>query len=454
MHRSTTIFLLIAAAVMTKGLEGLAAQQGAPDSARSRDPDDRLVAVIPDGIDLVGPPITDPEGKRVENVSEVVFRDDGGQVAYVGFKGGRACPVIGATVHEAFDYLSTPIFGGTHVFFRAGNRTTPTTEKWWIHADGKKTAEEDWIGAIACNADGSALAYWTQPGAKIERDGAYSRTHLVLVVGKRRGAKWDDGESLSPPVFGADGARVATAGMKGNKWFVLVAGTKGEEPRGQGHGSIAGVAWRPDGKAIACAAVVSDPRGARPAQPGGSPLGMKFVIVSGNDRFGAHFDAAGSPVFSPDGKRIAFKVLRGTKLGIAVSNAETVEPQYDFVGRPVFNPAGTEISYAANAGGRCDPMAAVTGAEEADVEGGEWFVVRGDRKSGAFEEVRHPVYSPDGSRLAYAARIAGKWHVIVDKSRSPPFEAVDRPRFSADGKRVSFGARLGRELWWKVMAVD
>ena len=32
---------------------------------------------------------------------------------------------------EPFDYLATPIFGGAHVFFRAGNRTSPKTEKWW-----------------------------------------------------------------------------------------------------------------------------------------------------------------------------------------------------------------------------------------------------------------------------------------------------------------------------------
>ena len=150
---------------------------------------EKLIAVVPDGIELAGPPMTGPDGKKVSDVSRIVFRPDGGQVAYVGFKGGRSCPVIGTTVGETFDYLSAPVFGGDHVFFRAGNRTSPTTEKWWIHADGKKTGEEDWIGAIACNADGSQLAYWVQPGAKIEASGIYSRPNLVLVVGKKRGAE-------------------------------------------------------------------------------------------------------------------------------------------------------------------------------------------------------------------------------------------------------------------------
>ena len=402
-----------------------------------------------------GPPITDPDGKTVINVSDVVFRRDGGQVAYVGFKNGRSCPVIGTTVGEAFDYLADPIFGGEHVFFRAGNRTSPTTEKWWIYAGGKKTAEEDWIGAIACNADGSQLAYWVQPGAKIEATGIYSRSNLVLVVGKRKGAKWPDADSLVPPAFSPDGTRVATAGMKGTQWFALVAGSKGEEPRGAGFGLVSGVAWRPDGKEIAFAAVAGDPKGGRRPPPDASgDLPSRFVIVLGKEIFGKKYASAGAPVFSPDGKKLAFKVLKGAKLGIAIGNDESVEPRFDYVGRPVFNPVGHEVAYAASTGAKTDPFTAVTESGDLGAEGGEWFVMAGAKKGDVFEKVGDPVYSPDGKRLAYPARAAGKWHIIIDKTKSAPFDAVASPIFSADGKQVSFGARLGRELWWKVMPVD
>jgi WD40-like Beta Propeller Repeat len=434
----------------------LLAISAAGSTAAGQQPAEKLIATIPDGIELTGPPETDPDGKPVPNVAEVVFRKDGGQVAYVGFKGGRSCPVVGATVGETFDYLDTPIFGGEHVFFRAGNRTSPTTEKWWVLADGKRTGEEDWIGAIACNADGSQLAYWVQPGAKIERDGAYSRSNLSLVVGKRRGQKWQDAEALTAPAFSPDGTRVATAAMKGSQWFALVAGAKGEETRGAGHGLISGIAWRPDGQEIAIAAVASDPKGARRPPPGAPPGGAfpsKFVIVYGKDVFGKKYDCAGSPAFSPDGKKLAFKVLKGSKLGVAIGADESVEPRFDFVGRPVFSTTG-EIAYAASTGAKCDPFAAVTEAGEPDAEGGEWFVMIGARKGDVFEKVGQPVFSPDGKRVAHPARAAGKWHVVVDKAKSPPFDAVGPPVFSADGKQVSFGARLGRELWWKVMAVE
>jgi hypothetical protein len=417
---------------------------------------DRLIATVPGGIELVGPPITDPDGKSVPNVSEVVFRRDGGQVAYVGFKGGKSCPVIGATAGEAFDYLDTPVFGGEHVFFRAGNRTSPTTEKWWILADGKKSGEEDWIGAIACNSDGSQLAYWVQPGAKIESSGAYSRSNLSLVVGKKRGPKWQDAEALTPPVFSPDGARVATAAMKGTQWFALVAGAKGEETRGAGHGLISGLAWRPDGQELAVVAVAADPKAGRRAPPGAPPgeIPSKFVIVCGKDVFGRKYDCSGAPVFSPDGKKIAYKVLKGTKLGVAVGADESVEPRFDFVGRPVFSPSGAEVAYAASLGAKCDPFEAVTEAGETGAEGGEWFVMTGSKKGDVFQKVGQPVFSPDGKRVAYSARTAGKWHVVAGKTKSPPFDEVSPPGFSADGTQVSFGARLGRELWWKTLSAE
>jgi hypothetical protein len=426
---------------------------GAQDSRAA----DRLIAVIPDGVVLSGPPETDPNGKTQTPVSEVVFRRDGGQVAYIGFKGGRSCPVIGASVGEPFDYLDTPIFGGEHVFFRAGNRTSSTTEKWWIYADGKKTAAEDWIGAIACNADGSELAYWIQPGAKIEPSGIYSRSNLSLVVGKRKGAKWSDAESLAGPLYSPAGDRVATAAMKGSRWQVLLASQKSEELRGPGYGLIAGIAWRPDGKEVAYAAVTSDARGPRPPAlglPAGAGLSVKYVIVYGKDVFGAKYDSAGTPAFSPDGKRLAFKVLKGTKLGVASSDDDAVEPRFDFVSRPVFSSKGGQLAYAACVGVQVDPWTAVTEDGDPEIEGGEWFVMVGKTKSAVFERVGRPVFSPDGTAVAHAARLRGKWHVVAGKKTSPAFDQVGTPQFSPDGRQVSFGAVLGRELWWKVMHVD
>ena len=132
------------------------------------------------------------------------------------------------------------------------------------------------------------------------------------------------------------------------------------------------------------------------------------------------------------------------KLGIAIGNDETVEPSFDWVGRPVFSPDGAEVAYAANVGGKADPFTCVSEGGDPETEGGQWFLVRGGRRSEPFERVGDPVYSPDGRRLAHAAMIGGKWHVIADKMKSPPFDFVGPPAFSADGKQVSFGARLGR----------
>ena len=158
---------------------------------------EKLIAVVPDGIELAGPPMTGPDGKKVSDVSRIVFRPDGGQVAYVGYKGGRSCPVTGTTVGEAFDYLSDPVFGGDHVFFRAGNRTSPTTEKWWIYADGKKTRRGglDRRDRLQCGRLASSRI-GCSPARRSRRAEIYSRTNLQLVVGTKRGAKWQDAEAL------------------------------------------------------------------------------------------------------------------------------------------------------------------------------------------------------------------------------------------------------------------
>ena len=62
-----------------------------------------------------------------------------------------------------------------------------------------------------------------------------------------------------------------------------------------------------------------------------------------------------------------------------------------------------------------------------------------------------PVFSRDGTNVAYAARNGNRWFLVVNGEKSAPFDYVfGQPTLSADGSKVAFGARSGNELWRKV----
>jgi roadblock/LC7 domain-containing protein len=166
------------------------------------------------------------------------------------------------------------------------------------------------------------------------------------------------------------------------------------------------------------------------------------MVVDG--RAGSPYDEIGPPVFSPDGKHVAYTAVRArVGLGLPPFREEQLvvadgqEGQvYDGIGdgTPVFTPDG-RLVYKAYVGEKLGVV----------VDG-----VRGrlydDLASGP------PVVSPDGRHVAYAARVAGKSLLILDGAESPAYDAVGEgtPVFSPDGTRVAYDARLGTK--WAVVA--
>ncbi|MEN6372958.1 MAG: hypothetical protein ABFD64_13200 [Armatimonadota bacterium] len=75
-------------------------------------------------------------------------------------------------------------------------------------------------------------------------------------------------------------------------------------------------------------------------------------------------------------------------------------------------------------------------------EGPEYDQVRGIVK-GAFRSQDFE-FSPDGSRLAYAARKGNKWVMVVDGKESAAFDGVREPYFSADSKHTCYVGFRGK----------
>jgi len=89
------------------------------------------------------------------------------------------------------------------------------------------------------------------------------------------------------------------------------------------------------------------------------------------------------------------------------------------------------------------------------------MVVNG-KEGPAFEKVLLPVFSPDGSHVAYRAKKDKQRFVVTMDAEGkkvkqhPPYEAVWEPVFSPDGKFVAYGVGTlpVKELWWKVEPVN
>jgi Tol biopolymer transport system component len=175
----------------------------------------------------------------------------------------------------------------------------------------------------------------------------------------------------------------------------------------------------------------------------------RFFILLDDREVKADFPSVADPLFSPDGKRLAFRGIRDTMelfgelppihksdgRQCMVVDGEPGEDNQS-IWKPHFSPDSRRLIYSMKQKER-------------------WILVFGTEKFGKeFDHVGEPAVSPDGSRFAFVAEIEDGSIVVSGDQRSERFDDIyGAPVFSPDGKKVAFGARKGRELWWKVMEV-
>ena len=419
---------------------------------------DRQLATVPAELALESKPITAPDGTTQVDHTRCVFGRDGRFVVYCAFRGARGVAMVGDRIVGEFDYLHDPVVDvlREHHAFRAGNRIKPDKERWFAIVDGESGKAYDWIGDVALGR-GGVPAFWEQPGAKVENDGAYSRSELQFHVGARVGKKHDDGLSLMLPAWSADGTKVATAAGRGSAWSLLIADAKAERLDKKSFTFVEDVAISPDGKRVAATVVEGGP----PMEPGEPPLpGMdagKHMLIVDGERVAEKLDGFAPPVFAVGGKRYAFVFLRGEKMGVAVDTDKQPQANDDFAGQPVWSPAGDAVCFVTGAG-KIEPSLRFAPREDYAMAGMTFALRRrrvpGDKIESVVEGcagLAHVTFGPLAQQLAYAKQADGQWRLVVGEVESGPFDEVDAPQFRADGKAVGFGARKGRELWWKVM---
>ena len=407
-----------------------------------------MVGVASVAIALLGPqalPVTEVSlGKASPNMvqSSLVTSPNGEHIAFVDKRGAKECVVLDGVAGKLYDSIPRQSITEAGVppqivFSPDGSRMAyvATQAGKSLVVEGTKEGKQYKSivpGSVKFNLDGTRFAY---PAATDSGE--------VMVVDGQESKQYDDVDSYSSQ-FSIDGNRHMFRATRDKKGLVVLDGTEIPEERFHGDGDFS-----ENGHAID---VVSSDGGwivyidgmpskkyssvgnnviftdddKRVLYQASDAVG-DFLVVDGKETKRYPHIAEGSYGFTPGGKSYVF-VVRIAAGDYVVLNDIPGE-SYSWVSEPVFTQDGSSMAYIAE-------------------KNKKRFVIQDGKRVG--DEIDDillgPVFSPVGSTLAFAGKKAEK-QVLQIGEKSLTFDQVGGFMFAADGKTLTYSVREGADYY-------
>lgn len=395
----------------------------------------------------------------VNNISQILFNNNGRGVFYIVEKGGRFHVVHNGTIGKSYTTVLTPSLSpdGQRIAYVAY-----VDNKQCMVIDGKEGQIVDEIEPTIFSPDSRHTIYQAKiagqwyfvvdnrmyPGFQIQHN------RLVFSADSTKICFVDSADDNSKPrmvvtdltfkkqvvreacgalmVLSENKTRIAATREINNKQMVIEFNfaTPDSIKQGSQYDAITQLEISRDGGAVAYVAQKNRKR---------------LLVLNGNEKPYPDGTPVGPLVIRPDNKGVGFLMSskRGTYWHQAFYNDGTVENQYDEVGELVYSKDGSMFAFLAR-------------KEMNGKSGGAIFAVVNGKEGPKFDKILRPVFSPDGKRLVYRVRHGGKRFVVVSDTdgkvirKSSDYEMVYQPVFTADGQSVAYGVKDGTKLIWKV----
>jgi WD40 repeat protein len=288
-----------------------------------------------------------------------------------------------------------------HIAYAARNG-----EDYYMVVDGEEKGpyeEVYYSNIVEFSPDSDCLAY------AIKRE-----EKLYVIVDEKEYGPYDDvsfgisSNFFNDSIFSSDGSIFAFGARSGDKYFAVINGNEGTE-----YDALHAMVISKTGKKIAYIA---------------STENTTFMVIDGKE--GEVYDELSRAVFSPDESRVAYIASRGNDHFVVLDGQEG--KNYRDIGQILaFSPDSKNIVYST-------------------IADNSIYMVVNEQETGPFFQIDKPVFSPDGSHIAYTAQDLNGWMVVVDDEKGEYYHdiTIDSVVFSPDSSRIAYVAQTvsGEEL--------